>query len=52
VDQAEHTVEGIRRIESRMDEFEHMQMEIHRSINSQTSKLHRLFDHFGLDPDA
>jgi hypothetical protein len=34
VDQAEHAVEGIRRIESRMDEFERVQTEIQASINS------------------
>jgi hypothetical protein len=41
--------EGIRRIESRMDEFKRMQTEIHVPINSQTSMLHHLFDHFGID---
>jgi hypothetical protein len=34
VDQAEHAIEGIRRIESRMDEFERVLMEIHASIDS------------------
>jgi hypothetical protein len=34
VDQAEHMVEGIRRIESRIDEFERMQTEIHTFIDS------------------
>jgi hypothetical protein len=29
-----------------------MQMEIHVSIDSQVSMLHRLFDHFDIDPDA
>jgi hypothetical protein len=32
--------------------FEHVQMEIHASINSQTSMLHNLFDHFSMDPDG
>jgi hypothetical protein len=52
VDQTEHTVEGIRRIESRIEEFEHMQMEMHASIDLQTGMLHSLFDHFGIDPVA
>jgi hypothetical protein len=43
---------GIRRIESRMDKFEHVQMEIHTSTDSQTGMLHNLFDHFGIDADA
>jgi hypothetical protein len=51
-DQAEHALEGIRRIKSRIDKFERMQTEIHVSINSQTGKLHNLFDHFDIDPDA
>jgi hypothetical protein len=34
VDQAERTVEGIERIESRMDEFERVQTEIHASIDT------------------
>jgi hypothetical protein len=45
-------VEGIGRIESRMDEFECVQTEIHTSIDSQTGILHSLFHHFGIDPDA
>jgi hypothetical protein len=52
VHQAERVVERIRQSESRMDEFEYVQTEIHASINSQTSMLHSLFDHFSIDPDA
>jgi hypothetical protein len=52
VDQAEHAVEGIGWIESRMDKFKRMQMEIHMSIDSQTSMLHSPFVHLGIDPDA
>jgi hypothetical protein len=35
-----------------MDESEHVQTEIHASIDSQTGMLHSLFDHFLIDPDA
>jgi hypothetical protein len=35
-----------------MDKFEHVQMEIHTSTDSQTGMLHNLFDHFGIDADA
>jgi hypothetical protein len=52
VDQVESTVEEIRRIDSKMDEFKHMQMDIHTPINSWTGMLHNLFDHFGIDLDA
>jgi hypothetical protein len=52
VDQAQRAVEGIRWIKSRMDELEHVQMEMYASIDSQTDMLHSLFDHFGIDPDA
>jgi hypothetical protein len=45
-------MEGNRQIESRMDEFERVQMEIHVSIDSQTGMLHSLFDYFSIDPDA
>jgi hypothetical protein len=43
---------GIGPIDNRMDEFERVQTEIYVSIDSQTSMLHSLFDHFGIDPDA
>jgi hypothetical protein len=52
VDQAECAVEGIREIESRIDEFGRMQMEIYVPIDSQTGMLHNLFDQFGIDLDA
>jgi hypothetical protein len=39
VDQAEHAVEGIGRLERWMDDFAHMQMEMQASIDSQTSIL-------------
>jgi hypothetical protein len=29
-----------------------MQTDIHMSIDSQSSMLHNLFDHFGIDPNA
>jgi hypothetical protein len=51
VDQAEHTIEGIEQIKSKMDEFKRVQTEIHASIDSQTGMLHSLFDHFGIEPN-
>jgi hypothetical protein len=35
-----------------MDEFATVQMELQASLNSQTSMMHDLFGHFGIDPDA
>jgi hypothetical protein len=35
-----------------MDDFAHMQMEMQASIDSQTSIMHDIFDHFGIIPDA
>jgi hypothetical protein len=52
VDQAKHAVEGIRRLERRMDDFAHMQTEMHASIDSQASMMHDLFGHFRINPDA
>jgi hypothetical protein len=52
VDQAEHAVEGIERIKQRMDDFAQVQMEMQASINSQTSMMHDLFDHFRINSDA
>jgi hypothetical protein len=52
VDQAEPVVEGIGWSKSGMDEFENVQTDIHMSIDSQSSMLHNLFDHFGIDPNA
>jgi hypothetical protein len=52
VDQAERAVEGIGRLERQMDDFAHMQMEVQASIDSQTSMIHDLFGHFGINLDA
>jgi hypothetical protein len=52
VDQAEHTVEGIGWLERRMDHFAHVQTDMQASIDSQTSVMHDLFGHFGINPDA
>jgi hypothetical protein len=35
-----------------MDDFAHMQTEMQATINSQTSMMHDLFGHFGINPDA
>jgi hypothetical protein len=35
-----------------MDDFAHVQMEMQASIDSHTSMMHDLFDHFGFNPDA
>jgi hypothetical protein len=35
-----------------MDDFARVQMEMQASIDSQTSMVHDLFDHFGIDLDA
>jgi hypothetical protein len=45
-------VEGIGRLEHQMDDFARVQMEMQASIDSQTSMVHDLFDHFGIDLDA
>jgi hypothetical protein len=50
--QAERAVEGIGRLERRMDDFAHVQMEMQASIDSQTSMMHDLFGHFGINPGA
>jgi hypothetical protein len=52
VDQVERAVEGIRRLEQRMDEFAHVQTEMQASIKSQTGMIHDFFGHFGINPDA
>jgi hypothetical protein len=52
VDQAERVVEEIRRLENQMDDFVHPQMEMQASIDSQTSMMHDLFGHVGINPDA
>jgi hypothetical protein len=45
-------VEGIRRLEQRMDDFATVQMEMQASIDSQTSMMYDLFGHFMINPDA
>jgi hypothetical protein len=52
VDQAERVVEGIERIERRMDNFAHVQMDMQASIDSQTSMMHDLFSHFRINPNV
>jgi hypothetical protein len=52
VDQAQCAVEGIGRVKCMWDEFEHVQTEMHASIDSQTNMVHSILDHFGIDPDA
>jgi hypothetical protein len=52
VDQAKHAVEEIRWLKRWMDDFAHVQMEMQASIDSQTSMMHDLFGHFGINPDA
>jgi hypothetical protein len=48
---SERVVEGIRWLERQMDDSTHVQMEIQASIDSQTSMMHDLFGHFGINPD-
>jgi hypothetical protein len=52
VDQAQHVVEGIGRLERWMDDFAHVQTEIQASIKSQTSMMHDLFGHFRINSNA
>jgi hypothetical protein len=52
VDQAKRAVKGIGQLEQWMDDFAHVQMEMQASIDSQTSMMHNLFGHFGINPDA
>jgi hypothetical protein len=52
VDQAERAVEGIGRLKRLMDDFAHVEIEMQASIDSQTSMMHDLFGHFGINPDA
>jgi hypothetical protein len=51
-DQAKHAVEGIGRLEERMDDFATVQIEMQAYIDSQTSIIYDLFGHFGINPDA
>jgi hypothetical protein len=48
----ENSTEGIGQLKRRMDDFAIVQMEIQASIDSQTSMMHDLFGHFGINPDA
>jgi hypothetical protein len=48
----ENSMEGIRQLERRMDDFATVQTEMQASIVSQTSMMHDLFDHFGIYPNA
>jgi hypothetical protein len=45
-------MEEIGQLERQMDEFAHVQTEMQASIDSQTSMIHDLFGHFGINPDA
>jgi hypothetical protein len=35
-----------------MDDFAHVQTGMQASIDSQTSMMHDIFGHFGINPDA
>jgi hypothetical protein len=52
VDQVERTVKGIGWLEQQIDDFAQVQTEMQASIDSQTSMMHTLFGHFGINPDA
>jgi hypothetical protein len=52
VDQVERMVKGIGWLEWQMDDFAHVQIEMQAFIDSQTSMMHDLFGHFGINPDA
>jgi hypothetical protein len=39
-------------LEHRMDDFAHVQTEMQACIDAQTSMMHDLFSHFGINPDA
>jgi hypothetical protein len=52
IDQAEQVVDGIGQLKRQMDDFAHVPMEMQASINSQTSMMHDLFGHFGINPNA
>jgi hypothetical protein len=47
-----NSTEGIGRLERWMDNFATAQTEMKASIDSQTSKMHDLFGHFGINPNA
>jgi hypothetical protein len=48
----ENSTEGIRQLEWWMDDFAAMQTKMEVSIDSQTSMMHDLFGHFGINADA
>jgi hypothetical protein len=52
VDWAERVVQGIGQLKRRMDDFAHVQTEMQASIDLETSMMHDLFGHFGINPDA
>jgi hypothetical protein len=45
-------MEGIGRLEHWMDDFAHVQTDMQVSIDSQTSMMHDLFSHLGINPNA
>jgi hypothetical protein len=45
-------MEGIKRLKRWMDDFVHVQTEMQASIDSQTSMMHDLFGHFGINSNA
>jgi hypothetical protein len=45
-------MEGIRRLEQRMDDFATVQTKMQASIDLHTSMMQDLFGHFGINPDA
>jgi hypothetical protein len=51
-DQTNRAVEGIGRLERWMDDFATVQTEMQAYIDLQTSMMHDLFGHFGINPDA
>jgi hypothetical protein len=48
----ENSTEGIKQLKRQMDDFTTVQTEMQASVDSQTSMMHDLFDHFGINPDA
>ena len=51
-DQAERAMEGVGRIEQRLEEQVHVQAKLRSSIDSQTEALNDLFRFLGFDPKA
>jgi hypothetical protein len=48
----ENSTDGIGRLERQMDDFATIQMKMQAFIDSQTSMMHDLFGHFGINPNA